>query len=67
MLELRGTRIRCKHDRYSYCDIDEPETLCDGCEYGLEWLAVLEDETTEPDPDEAWEKFKEERWNARHE
>ena len=60
MLELRGQRIRCKYDRYSYCDIDEDDTLCDGCEYGRQWLAVLEDDTLEPDPDEAYDRARDE-------
>ena len=63
MLNIKGQRIRCKYDRYSYCDIDEPDTLCDGCEYGRQWLAAYEDETAEPDPDIAYERVRDEgRW-----
>lgn len=56
--------FRCKYYKSTYkshCDIDEPETYCDGCEYGLKMLKTL-DEEYEPDPDEGWEKYKEERW-----
>ena len=53
---------KCKYDHYSFCDIDEPETACDGCEYGRQWLAAYEDES-EPDPDIAYDRARDEgRW-----
>lgn len=49
---------KCKYDRYSFCDIDEPDTQCDGCEYGRQWLEAYEN--AEPDPDIAYEEARDE-------
>ena len=49
--------MKCKYDRYSFCDLDEPDTLCDGCEYGLKHLETKDDE---PDPDRAYEQARDE-------
>lgn len=49
--------FKCKYNRYSNCDIDESDTLCDGCEYGLKYLETKDDE---PDPDRAYEQARDE-------
>lgn len=51
--------FKCKYDHYSYCDIDEDDTLCEGCETGIKCLEKL-DEPYEPDPDEAYERARDE-------
>lgn len=52
-------RFKCKFDPYSYCDIDEPDTLCDGngCEYAV---YADKDEFDEPDPDREYERLRDE-------
>jgi hypothetical protein len=37
--------FKCKYNHYQNCDIDEPDTACEGCEYGLKYLESDEDET----------------------
>lgn len=60
MLNIKGQRIRCKYDRYSYCDIDEDDTSCDGCEYGRRWLAAIEDDYDD-DPNDAYHRWRDDR------
>lgn len=53
-------RRKCKYNPYSYCDIDEPDTLCDGdgCEYAV--YGKETDDFDEPDPDREYERMRDE-------
>ena len=51
--------FKCKYNRYQTCDIDEPETACEGCEEGLKCLKLL-NEPNEPDPDREYEQARDE-------
>ena len=39
--------FKCKYNKYQMCDIDEPESACEGCGYGLKYLKS-DDEDEKP-------------------
>lgn len=51
--------FKCKYNRYKNCDIDEDDSLCEGCETGIRCLEKLDD--YDDDPNDAYHRWRDDR------